>query len=405
MKYIIFYFLIFSSLSYGQIRFENTNWIQIKQQAQAENKLIFLDAYTSWCGPCKWMEKFTFTDKEVAKFYNTNFINAKFDMEKGEGETLAKIYEVQAFPTLLFINQKGELVYGVTGAKNPEDFIALGKKVLEIGIPIGMEKKSTIEVDDNKAVQEFPALAEKFKKGERSKIFLISYMDSLKSAGLSTDEALDAYFETHKDSMLTKSAWDNVISYYMRSISSKTFNYVFNNRKKYLEKIPFQPDMFILLIFNDELRNMVNNKIINQKKYFEIREKLLKSQVHSADITAYRVDIVLYSKLKDWVNYTKSAEWIANYYIERKDTKMLNWIAWHYAQRISDKTQLEKAEKWIRISIEIKPSAANHDTCANILYKIGKIEEAIQMQQKAIDLAKQAGEEYSIYEENLKKMQ
>lgn len=409
----IFIFLIlmlcftnFNAKAQG-VNFENANWVEIKQQAQEENKLIFLDAYTSWCRPCKWMEKFTFSDKEVAKFYNANFINAKFDMEKGEGETLAKIYEVQAFPTLLFINYKGELVYGVTGSKKPDEFLVLGEEVLEMKVNIGMNKKSEVDIQNSskRTEQEFSELAEKFKKGERSKSFLVSYMDSLKSAGLDTNEVLDAYFETYKDSMLTAYAWDKIISNYMRSAYSKTFDYVFENRKKYVEKIPIQPDILILIILNDELNYIINHDIKNQKKYFEIRERLIKSEIQDMDFIANQADIELYSRLKDWENYIKTADWIADYYIRNKDAKMLNWISWHYAQRITDKNLLDKAEKWIKTSIQIKPSAANHDTYANIFYKMGKIEEAILMQQKAIDLAKKVGEECSIYEENLRKMQ
>ena len=47
--------------------------------------MIFLDAYASWCGPCKMLQKNVFTKKAVGDFYNSKFINVKMDMEKGEG--------------------------------------------------------------------------------------------------------------------------------------------------------------------------------------------------------------------------------------------------------------------------------------------------------------------------------
>ena len=70
------------------------------EQAKKENKLIFMDCYTSWCGPCKMLAKEVFTDPDVAAFFNEKFVNAKVDMEKGEGPALKKQYGVNAFPTL-----------------------------------------------------------------------------------------------------------------------------------------------------------------------------------------------------------------------------------------------------------------------------------------------------------------
>jgi thiol:disulfide interchange protein len=69
--------------TFAQIKFESGTWSQIKAKAKAENKLIFLDAYTTWCGPCKWMARNVFTNDTVAQFYNATFVNAKIDMEAG----------------------------------------------------------------------------------------------------------------------------------------------------------------------------------------------------------------------------------------------------------------------------------------------------------------------------------
>jgi thiol:disulfide interchange protein len=64
-----------------KIKFATGSWNDILVQAKAENKPIFVDFYTEWCGPCKMMSKQVFTDKEVAKYYNTNFISVKINEE------------------------------------------------------------------------------------------------------------------------------------------------------------------------------------------------------------------------------------------------------------------------------------------------------------------------------------
>jgi thioredoxin-related protein len=87
-----------------------------------------MDAYASWCGPCKLMEKNVFTDKNVADFYNKNFINVRIDMEKGEGKELAMKYGVRSYPTFLFLNAEGEIVGKELGYIKSEEFLELGKK-------------------------------------------------------------------------------------------------------------------------------------------------------------------------------------------------------------------------------------------------------------------------------------
>ena len=100
---LIFSFVFFSSTSFSQnrsIEFNHSAWSEILAQAKKENKMIYVDCYTSWCGPCKWMAKNVFTNDTVADFYNTNFINAKIDMEVGEGIELAKKYDIRAYPIM-----------------------------------------------------------------------------------------------------------------------------------------------------------------------------------------------------------------------------------------------------------------------------------------------------------------
>jgi thioredoxin-related protein len=118
MKKILTAFLIILSvLSFAQegIKFETSDFKTILAKAKKENKLIFLDAYTTWCGPCKLMAKNIFTLKSVGDHYNANFVNAKIDMEKGEGIDIAKKYDVKVFPTYLFIDGNGELVHRTVG--------------------------------------------------------------------------------------------------------------------------------------------------------------------------------------------------------------------------------------------------------------------------------------------------
>ena len=118
-KWLLFFLLgIFTlSVSAQGIVFEqNKDLNTALSKAKAENKLVFIDAYAEWCGPCKVMARDIFPLKEVGDFFNVHFVNLKLDMEAKENLEIAKKYEVKAYPSYLFLNANGELVHKGLGS-------------------------------------------------------------------------------------------------------------------------------------------------------------------------------------------------------------------------------------------------------------------------------------------------
>lgn len=113
------------------IKFFQGTWEEALQTAQEENKMIFLDAYTAWCGPCKLLKRNVFPDERVGNFYNENFINVKVDMEKGIGPKLSRQYRVTAYPTLLFVDGEGNMIKKAVGYHPAPQLIELGRSVIE----------------------------------------------------------------------------------------------------------------------------------------------------------------------------------------------------------------------------------------------------------------------------------
>ncbi len=111
----------------GGIRFIEPSWSKALAEAKKQNKLIFLDAYTTWCGPCKLLKKNTFPDSEAGEFFNKNFINVAIDMEKGDGPALAEKFQVTAYPTLIIADGDGNLVTFTRGYIEPRQLIDFGK--------------------------------------------------------------------------------------------------------------------------------------------------------------------------------------------------------------------------------------------------------------------------------------
>jgi thioredoxin 1 len=114
-----------------QIIFIEDDFNEALKQATAQNKYLFVDAYASWCGPCKMLKSTTFKNKKAAEFYNANFINVAIDMEKGQGPELAAQWGMQAYPTLIIFNPKGKPVLGSVGYIKADDLIKFGQAGLK----------------------------------------------------------------------------------------------------------------------------------------------------------------------------------------------------------------------------------------------------------------------------------
>lgn len=109
------------------IRFIEQDWDKALKEAREQHKLVFLDAYASWCGPCKRLKKKTFTDKAAGEFFNKHFVNVAVDMEKGYGPTLLRQYGVTAYPTLIITDASGNIVAYTRGYIRPRQLIGFGK--------------------------------------------------------------------------------------------------------------------------------------------------------------------------------------------------------------------------------------------------------------------------------------
>jgi thiol:disulfide interchange protein len=98
------------------------------KEAKKTGKIIFIDAYTEWCGPCKKMAATSFMDSKVASTFNSKFINLKIEMEKNaDGPDVARMYGVKAYPTLIFIDGDGKLKKSVIGFQTADQLLAIGK--------------------------------------------------------------------------------------------------------------------------------------------------------------------------------------------------------------------------------------------------------------------------------------
>jgi thioredoxin 1 len=113
------------------ITFKSMTLEKAQKEAMKSGKLIFIDAYTDWCGPCKRMAATSFKDPAVGELFNANFINLKIEMEKNpEGPGIARKYGVKAYPTLIIIDGTGKVVKQTIGMKSKDQLLAIANSVL-----------------------------------------------------------------------------------------------------------------------------------------------------------------------------------------------------------------------------------------------------------------------------------
>ena len=146
------------------VEFRDLTFGQALEQARTENKLVFMDCYTSWCGPCKNMLKNVFTLPEAGEFMNAHFVCVKYDMEKGEGIGLKKQFAVRAFPTFFIIRPDGTVQHRLAGGSQWERF--------RERVARGLEETTS-----------YAYLNERYQQGKLARKQYPHYVQALKDAG------------------------------------------------------------------------------------------------------------------------------------------------------------------------------------------------------------------------------
>lgn len=197
---------------------ETKVWKEITEKARKENKLIFIDCYTDWCGPCKMLASNVFTQDKVADFFNENFVNAKFEMEKdADGIAHKDAWNIKAYPTLVFVDPNtDEVIHSLVGAGNADWLIEGGK--------VAMDPSNNLN-----------GMNARYDKGDRSPEFILAYLKALKSAYIADKQqaVAMAYLDNLTvDQLATPENW-LVIRDNVSDPLSKPLRQVMANRQKF----------------------------------------------------------------------------------------------------------------------------------------------------------------------------
>lgn len=380
--------------SKGVIFEKELSWAQIQEKAKKENKYIFVDVFTTWCGPCKLMERDIFPQAQVGDFFNANFINVKVqaDVTDRDGEevknwykdaqAIVTTYNVDTYPVYLFFSPKGELVHRLNGASpTAADFIAKAELALS-----GYTKEKW-----------------QFVKGKKDQDFLLKL---LKSAQLINDREFvpvvaNSYLAT-QENLLTE---DNIklIAVSTKKIADLGFPVLRSHSDKadlvlgkgvserIVKTIVFDELVLPRLRKNGEKKDygggMVSysGKVNEHVNWDELKQTLELKFPDLADALLMESIPIYYQWTQDWPAYAS--------YIGSIEKQLNNQQLDSYANNLflfsEDTKSLKVALKWSK-DLALQKEKDNPRylyTYANLLYKTGKTEEAIKAMGKAVELA------------------
>ncbi|WP_373797518.1 thioredoxin family protein [Kaistella sp.] len=382
----IFLFVFLISFAQESINFENATFKEILAKAKREKKLVFMDGYASWCGPCKLMEKNIFPLPAVKEYFNANFINARFDMEKGEGRDIAMKYQVRSYPSYLFLNGDGEVVMKNYGYMGEQDFIAIAKEANNPLLATGNPK-------------------ELFEKGESDPAFLLNLMRQ----NAQTDYELakkvsERYFKGKKDQQLTR---DDVgmLLYFVKSPSDSNYQ-VFKDRKEDIVK-EMSEDIYNQFDVNIKISKVMesslnqNTGVIDDEYFYKNAIPLVGKT--EAETALNRMKVIYYPNVGNYKEYEKAA---LLYYKNANDfdSEELLKAAWIFSEHIDDMTSLKQAEEWAEKSVMKTETAENTFILAKIYDKTGKKANAKMYAEMSKNLAEQQGKDSSAATQLLQKL-
>lgn len=374
MKHLTFISLfialfLFKTNAQGIIFEEGKTFDQLIEQAKTENKVIFMDCFTTWCGPCKRLAAEVFPKEEVGNYFNAKFINSKFDMEKGEGPAIAAEFGVRAYPTLLWIDGDRKVVNRLVGLASPDLLISAGKQA------------------NNQAPGVLSELKGKYAAGNRKPEFMQSYVDALFNDGINIDKEFSEWLNVLSPADLQNERITKEIFTYTTHVRSPGMAYILKNKVYYSQVLGEKVIQGKLLQLAD--KSMKDAIVQNDKSIFDTGLKVLKDfGAADADEQINKLSMEYAARNNDWASYDK----FATNYLKKshnKDPYILNDIAWNYYLNVGDKKLLKKAEGWAFEAVNLKNTSTNNITYAYLLYKNGNIKEAIKSCDYAILRAKE----------------
>jgi len=390
MKKIIsglFIFIAIFSFAQDEIQFVDIPFKDLIAKAKKENKIVFIDAYASWCGPCKMMEKNVFTKKSVGDFYNKNFVNARIDMEKGEGKEVAQKFGVRSYPTYLFLNGDGELISQNYGYMEESIFLTMAQDV-------------------NSPNNKKGSLKERFAKGEKDRDFLINIMKLNSNTDFEfAKQASERYFANRKKTDEFTKEDVGFLLYFLKSTEDLNYKTFTAQKSEIIKFLPeenyneFNNQLVLAKVVQESIDN--KNKKINEDYFMKTAEPLVGKE--AATLKLNQTKLSYYEQNANFPEYEKTAlEYYKN--SDSFEPNELLKAAWIFSDNIKTKSSLKKAAEWAEKSVMRSETSENTYILAKIYFNLGMNDVAKNYAEMSKNMAEQSGKDATLAKELLSKI-
>jgi len=355
---------VFSLRAQG-IEFFQGTWQEAVEEAKKQDKILFVDAYAVWCGPCKRMAANVFPNDKVGEFYNRNFINLQIDMEHGDQDFRRK-YPVSAYPTLYYIDYTGEVVHQVKGAMDVDGFIRLGETALG-------------KIDRSKNFEEA------YNSGNRDPELVFQYVQALNKVGKPTLAISNEYLRSQKD--LTTPQNLRFILEAAVECDSRIFDLLLQNRNA-IERLESEVKVLdrIELACSNTLKKAVEYQ--SPELLEEAKAKMMANHDReNAEIFCLQADLSYAKSAYDADAFIQAGNAWAKKVGKIRPQELLT-LAREAEDLFPDKPLVMKeAEKWAGLAAKDSDDFATHYTYAHLLFVNGNHREARKAAERALELA------------------
>lgn len=412
---------------YGRIgkgvQFEQgLSWRQILNKAKVENKYVFVDCYASWCVPCKRMDREVYPMEKVSDYINARFVSIKLQMDTTGSDTkeikdrhadvhfIRQQYGIVAYPTFLFFSPQGKLVHRAMGYQSAKSFIDMASAATDPSRQYYTLLENYQEGKKDYSLMPYFAVKEKeYGDKELANIIAKDYkdnvLDTLDALALKNEKVID--FVGNKFPQLIYEDGSKGRLFKLFYQQGNTIDSVMN-AKGYA-------DYYVRrIIKKEEIEDKIwrNDKLINKNPDWVSIRATIRSKYNNnyAEDLVRDGEMSFYKKTGNWAAFVKMIDEQMNAYPPKADGKdfmnavgsmgddlwALNGLAWETFEACNDKVVLRKALEWADQSIKLGRKARVNwlnsvlDTKANLLYKLGRVDEAIACQQKAIKVVEEA---------------
>lgn len=361
---VLLSFLLVSQGFAQGIEFFHGNWDEAMELAKKDGKVIFVDAYTTWCGPCKRMARNTFPDPAVGEFFNANFVNMKIDMEKPMGRAFQNKYPVQAFPTLYWIGPDGETVHRQKGAQDAVNFLKLGKHVL-----------SKVDFSRDFAME--------YEKGNREPQLVFDYVKALNKSNKSSVLVANEYIRSQDD--LTTDFNLNFILEATTEADSRIFDLLVENKSKIVALSSAEiVEEKIISAANATVKKAVEFE--TESLLEEAKEKVKAHASKKYAGFALESDLYFHKAQRNSEQYRKCCKEYAKKQIGNDAQGLHDLAVSIYESFNYDTDAMKDAEKFAKKAAENGKQIVYYLTYATILDKNGKQDLAIKSAESALSL-------------------